>query len=107
MGFDNIITMKNTIYAILFLTGCATFSNSQNEFYHRFAAKPTIVESNIGNGEWLETVPNPYDVAIIATVDCDNEKLQRVFTINSNDSIMFKTISEIDHNCSVLHWEVK
>ena len=98
--------MKNLIYIFLFLSGCATIP-TENEFYHRFSTKPVIVEKSLGNGEWLETLPNPYEVPIVATVDCDNEQKQRTITVKSNSEISFHTKSDTDHNCSVLHWEVK
>lgn len=98
--------MKKTLCFCLLLSGCATL-NSQNEFYHRFAAKPSIVEKDLGNNKRLETLENPYDVAIVATVDCDNEAMKRILTVKSSSSVSFNTYSDTNYNCSVTKWETK
>jgi len=100
--------MKNTIFIGLFLlNGCAGIQRSENEFYHRFAAKPTIVEKSLGNGQWQETALNPYEVPIVATIDCDNEQNKRIVTVKANKDTSFKTTSDTDHNCSVFEWQVE
>lgn len=99
--------MKNTLYLCLFLGGCATFSNSQNDFYHRFAAKPSIVETDLGNGNKQETLKNSYDVTIVATIDCDNELVKRTVTVKNISYFSFNTHSDTSHNCSVIQWKTK
>lgn len=96
--------MKRSIYICLFLGGCASFP-SENEFYHRFAVKPSIVEHDLGNGQRQEDVVNPYEVPIVASVDCDNEMGKRTITIKSNSTSTFKTVSNTDHNCSIVQWQ--
>lgn len=98
--------MKKAIYICLFLAGCAIVP-SQNEFYHRFAMKPSVTEKDLGNGNKRETVNNPYEVPIIVTVDCDNEQLQRKIHVNSNAVASFYTASDIDYNCSIFQWVVE
>lgn len=98
--------MKNLICIFLFLGGCATIP-TQNEFYHRFAVKPSIIEQDLGNGQKRETVTNPYDVTIIVDVDCDNEQMRRQYTIKNGRTVSFDTTSDTDHNCSPISWVVK
>lgn len=97
--------MKNILLSILFLGGCATLS--ENEFYHRFNLKPTIDEKDLGDDLKLETISNPYDVSIVATIDCDNELAHRTLVVKSNGKTSFNTESDTNYNCAVVRWVVK
>jgi hypothetical protein len=100
-------SMKNTIYLyFLLFAGCATIP-SENDFYHRFSAKPSITECDLGNDVRRKTISNPYEVPIVVTVDCDDEAVHRLIIVAGNSNTSFVSRSKISHGCSIFSWIVK
>lgn len=95
-----------TVILSLFFTGCATVQ-LDNDYYHRSSVKPTLTENDLGNGKVNENIHNPFGVAIIAVVDCDNETQRRKVIVDRSSNKAFTTNSNVLHNCSILTWETK
>ena len=101
--------MRKLVCGILFLGGCGistTLPPSTDEFYHRLTLKPTVTEKDNG-AQKVETVINPFDIAIVAEVDCDDELIKRKYTIDGGDTKSFSITSNIIHDCSISSWTTK